>query len=87
MKQSAVLDIRQAGQPKAYVEPEEISVAADPVVQYMSEPQLLKAIEKAKTAMQKAARQMDYMEAARLRDEWVALQEEFKNKFGKEPEA
>ncbi len=87
LKQSAVLDIRQGDQPKAYVEPEAVSFAADPVVQYMSEPQMEKAIEKVKQAMQKAARQMDYMEAARLRDEWFALQEEFRNKFGKDPKA
>ncbi len=87
LKQSAVLDIRQGDQPKPYVEPEAVSFAADPVVQYMSEPQMEKAIEKVKQAMQKAARQMDYMEAARLRDEWFALQEEFRTKFGKEPKA
>lgn len=82
-KQSSVLDIRQqAKQEKAYVEPEEASIAADPVVQYMSVDQLNKAIERTKAAMQKAAKKMDYMEAARLRDEWYALQEVYKEKFG-----
>lgn len=82
-KQSSVLDIRQqSSAKKAYVEPEVASIAADPVVQYMSADQLNKAMEKTKSAMQRAAKKMDYMDAARLRDEWFALQELFKEKFG-----
>lgn len=85
-KQSSVLDIRQqAATEKAYIEPEKTSIAADPVVQYMSPEQLEKSIERTKAAMQKAAKKMDYMEAARLRDEWFALQEMYKEKFGEEP--
>jgi excinuclease ABC subunit B len=57
-----------------YVEPEEVSIAADPVVQYMSKPQLQKAIDETQKRMQKAAKELDFMEAARLRDELFALQ-------------
>ena len=50
-------------------------VAADPVVQYMSIPALEKAIEKTKKEMQAAAKELDFIEAARLRDEMYRLQE------------
>lgn len=59
---------------RAYAEPEEISIAADPVVQYMSADDLKKQIAKLKTSMIKAAKDMDFMEAARLRDEMYALE-------------
>jgi len=61
---------------KAYVEPEpgESSIAADPVIQYMGKDQLNKVIERTKKMMEKAAKDMNFMEAARLRDEMFALQ-------------
>lgn len=60
---------------KIYVEPEEgTNIAAEPVVQYMSKQQLEKAIERTKKQMEKAAKETDFMEAARLRDEMFALQ-------------
>jgi len=49
-------------------------IAADPVVQYMSIDGLVKAIEKTKKQMQAAAKDLDFIEAARLRDEMFALQ-------------
>lgn len=60
---------------KVYVEPDQVNVAADPVVQYMNPGGLEKAIEQTKKAMQKAAKELDFIEAARLRDEMYALQE------------
>ena len=60
---------------KAYIENENISLAADPVIQYMSKEQLEKALSQAKKAMEKAAKELDFIEAARLRDEMFALQE------------
>jgi len=59
---------------KAYVEQDEINLAADPVVQYMSKDELKKQITKIKTSMLKAAKEMDFMEAARLRDEMFGLE-------------
>ena len=59
----------------AYVEPSDINVAADPIVQYMSKDQLEKNILKTKKAMEAAAKELDFMEAARLRDEMYALKE------------
>jgi excinuclease ABC subunit B len=49
-------------------------IAADPVVQYMSIDGLEKAIEKTKKQMQAAAKELDFIEAALLRDEMFALQ-------------
>jgi len=57
-----------------YVEPEKVDYAADPVVQYMSKAQLVKAIEKAKKSMEKEAKELNFIEAARYRDEMYALQ-------------
>lgn len=59
---------------RAYAEQEELSVAADPVVQYMNTEELKKQIAKIKSAMIKAAKEMDFNEAARLRDEMYALE-------------
>ncbi len=65
----------------AYVEPESNhGIAADPVVQYMSKPALEKAIAKTKKAMQDAAKKLDFLEAAQLRDELIKLQEFFEQK-------
>jgi len=54
---------------KAYTGPESIDVAADPVLRYMSREQLEKTMEKSRKAMEKAAAALDFIEAARLRDE------------------
>lgn len=53
-------------------------IAADPVVAYMSSEQLEKAIKHTKSQMEKAAKSLDFVEAARLRDELFALQEKLK---------
>ena len=55
-----------------------INIAADPVVAYMSVPQLQKAIERTRKDMLEAARQMDFIEAARLRDEMLKLEDKLK---------
>ncbi|MGC9374237.1 MAG: excinuclease ABC subunit UvrB [Bacteroidales bacterium] len=60
---------------KAYAEPEQLNVAADPIVKYMDKKALEKAIEKNKLSMEKAAKELNFKEAARLRDEMFALQE------------
>jgi excinuclease ABC subunit B len=66
----------------AYVEPDQSkSIAADPVVQYMSKPALEKAISRTKKAMQDAAKKLEFLEAAQLRDELFKLEELLKTKF------
>ena len=65
---------------KAYVENNDISLAADPVVQYMDEAELKKQVGLLKSAMLRAAKELDFIEAARLRDEMVVLEDLLKNK-------
>jgi excinuclease ABC subunit B len=67
---------------KAYAEPDELNLAADPVVQYMSADDLRKQITKLKAAMVKSSKSMDFMEAARLRDEMYALEKLLESKEG-----
>jgi excinuclease ABC subunit B len=67
------------GQGKAYVENTSISIAADPVIQYMNKEQLQKAIAQTRKAMEKAAKEMEFMEAARLRDELFELEARLKD--------
>ena len=68
--------------PKAYVEPETISIAADPVVQYMSRPQMEKAIERVRKQMQEAAKKLEFIEAAQYRDELLRLEDILKERWG-----
>jgi len=63
--------------PVPYVEEEHTvdSLVADPIVEYMSVSDLKSRIEKVQSDMTKAAKAMDFMEAARLRDELIALKD------------
>ncbi len=74
MKQTSVADSNYILPNHAYVEPEEMSIAADPIVQMMTAEQIKKMVEETQKRMMKAAKDMDFMEAARLRDEMFALQ-------------
>ncbi|MBN2521637.1 MAG: excinuclease ABC subunit UvrB [Bacteroidales bacterium] len=58
----------------AYVEPEKPDIAADPVVHYMNHEAILKAIENSKNNMENSAKKLDFIEAARYRDEMYAYQ-------------
>ncbi len=70
---------KKAEQGKAYVEQTGQSVAADPVVQYMNADQIKKAIQKTKKKMDEAVKELDFIEAARLRDELFGLEDLLKN--------
>lgn len=63
-----------------YVLDETISIAADPVVQYMTEEQLQKSIKFTQKQMEKAAKDLDFIEAARLRDDLGILKKQLKDK-------
>ena len=65
---------------KPYVPPEIIDYAADPVLAYMNQDALEKAMLKTKKEMEKAAKELDFIEAARLRDEMFALQKLLKDR-------
>ena len=77
MKQTSVADANQSGDVTYYVEPEEIQLAADPVVQMLNKPKLEKMIAETEKKMLKAARDMEFMEAASLRDELFALKKQW----------
>jgi excinuclease ABC subunit B len=75
MAQTSVLDIKGYDPDSPYAVDEiPVSKAADDEAEYTTIPQLEKAIGKTKKEMEKAARDMDFMEAARLRDEMFAMQ-------------
>ncbi len=67
---------------KAYVEPEKASIAADPILQYMTKPQMEKAIERARKQMQEAAKKLEFIEAAQYRDELLRLEDMLKERWG-----
>ena len=66
--------------PVSYNSDVQTGTAADPVVQYMTPEALEKTIEKTKKAMKKAAKELDFIEAARLRDEMFELEKILKKK-------
>lgn len=75
LKQTSVADAGRNKPPmEYYTEPEELSIAADPVYEHMSKESLKKSIDELRRKMMKAAKDTDFMEAARLRDEISALE-------------
>ena len=57
-----------------YVENEEVTLAADPVVAYLSKDELVKMADRTRRSMEKAAKELEFVEAAKLRDEYMAIQ-------------
>jgi excinuclease ABC subunit B len=80
IEQTSVMDFA-GGVQKAYVEQDSISMAADPIVQYMSKPDLKKSIDNTKKDMLAAAKDMNFLLAAKLRDEMFALEKMMEEKF------
>jgi excinuclease ABC subunit B len=85
MEQTSVLDFSSGENKRAkpYIEVDEISMAADPIVQYMSKSEMQKSIDKTRKDMAKAAKDMDFLMAARLRDEMFAMEKVFEERFSK----
>lgn len=77
LAQRTILDIRGV-KSKAYIEPEELNLAADPVINYMSKDQLDKLIDETERKMKKAAKELDFITAAQFRDELFALKKKKK---------
>lgn len=77
--QRSVLDVRQTVEPKAYIEPDEMSIAADPVIAYMSKDNIEEMIKQTEAKMKKAAKDLDFISAAQFRDELFALKKKLKN--------
>jgi excinuclease ABC subunit B len=73
LNQKSILDIR-GKKPVVYIEPDiQDSIAADPVITYMNKDQLTKLINETEAKMKKAAKDLDFITAAQLRDELLAL--------------
>ena len=76
MGQTSVLDIKGTTASPYANENDLATIAAEDQVEYKTIPQLEKAIKQIKRMMEKAAKDMDFMEAARLRDEMFRMQGE-----------
>lgn len=76
MAQTSVLDIKGYDPDSPYAVEELVTKAADDGAEYNTIPQLEKVISRTKKEMEKAARDMDFMEAARLRDQMFAMQKQ-----------
>jgi excinuclease ABC subunit B len=81
IEQTSVMDFK-GGVQKTYIEKEMTdNLAADPIVQYMTKPELQKSLDKTKKEMALAAKEMDFLLAAKLRDEMFALEKVMEERF------
>lgn len=72
--QTSVLEIKGYDPHSPYAVNDVVTVAAENNSEYQTIPQMQKAISRIKKEMEKAARDLDFMEAARLRDEMFGMQ-------------
>ncbi len=84
MATRSILDIRDVEAPKYYIENEEINLAAEPILAYASHAQLEKMIAETEKRMKAAAKELDFITAAQLRDEMLALKKQLGEKLGRE---
>lgn len=77
MSKSSILDMR-APEPRAYIEPDVNSIAADPLVAYLNRDQIEKLIVQTEQKMKAAAKDLDFISAAHFRDEMNALKKKLK---------
>lgn len=77
--QTAVADVK-GKTPKSYVERDTIDMAADPVIQYMPKEKLRKLVSRTRKSMEVAVKELDFLEAARLRDELFSLEKLMESK-------
>ncbi len=84
LEQTSVADFKP-GEAKAYVEPDPATLlAADPVMEYLGNKEMKKAVENVRKKMERAAKDLDFLEAAKLRDEMFAMEKLYKERFGEE---
>jgi len=79
MSQKSILDIRGGKKGNAYIEPERDTMAADPIIDYMSSDQLAMLIAETERKMKKAAKELDFISAAQYRDELFELKKKMKS--------
>ncbi len=61
---------------RPYIEPDKMEMVADPIIEKMSREQIEKSIANTTALMKKAAKELDFLQAAQYRDEIIRLQEE-----------
>ena len=76
--QKSILDIRGGKSGNVYIEADEASLAADPVIAYMNKDQLERVIKETERKMKKSAKDLDFIQAAQYRDELFALKKKLK---------
>jgi excinuclease ABC subunit B len=77
--QTKVADSKKAGK-KYYVEQDHPTLAADPLMEYLDKDQLKHLVDQTRKKMESAAKDLDFMEAARLRDELFELEKKYGEK-------
>ncbi|MCB9267488.1 MAG: excinuclease ABC subunit UvrB [Lewinellaceae bacterium] len=77
LSKQSILDIRGTKE-RAYVEPDEPSLAADPVLDYLSREQIERMLSETEEKMKKAAKELDFISAAQYRDELFALKKKLR---------
>ena len=77
LEQKSILDIRGKNS-RAYIEDDTPSVAADPLIGYLTREQIELMIEQTNRKMKKAAKELDFISAAQYRDELFALKEQLR---------
>jgi excinuclease ABC subunit B len=74
LEQTSIADVMgKPSRPSYYAETEHLQLAADPVTQYMTRDQLAQQVKRLETEMERAAKELDFLMAAKLRDEMLAL--------------
>ena len=61
---------------RPYIEPDKMEMVADPIIEKMSREQIEKSIANTTALMKKAAKELDFLQAAQYRDEIIRLQKE-----------
>lgn len=76
LEQTKVADSKKAGK-KYYVEQDQPTIAADPLMDYLDKDQIKQLMDQTRKKMENAAKDLDFMEAARLRDELFELEKKY----------
>ena len=78
----SILATSRAAKSSAYLQTEKVNIAAEPEVVYQTKDQLQKEMDKVRKRMENAAKALDFIEAAKLRDQLGELEEKMKKDFG-----
>jgi excinuclease ABC subunit B len=78
LKETSVADAKKQTEQLAYDQAMADMAVADPVFEYMGESELEKAIKETERSMQRAAKEMEFIEAARYRDQIEQLKQQLK---------